>query len=118
MENAQNFGADDNTFSSAFAVIYLEEPINLQQVDSSNIIDHDLNNFNQEFPTNKEQSFIDLLGPPPVSPIADADAAHNVDELELASDKIDEIKSKQFAPKTKKQTNWGVRKFRGKPLGH
>lgn len=114
MADASHFHqADDNTFSAAFADIYLQDSSNLEQVDPSTLQDHDLSNINEEYPTIHGESFMELLGP---APAQDAPIETNENEehkVELSSDKIDEIESNQFAPKTKKQTNWGVRKFKG-----
>lgn len=110
MENA---AADDYTFSGAFADMYLQNAVNLQQVDATNIQDQDLNNFNEQYAANGGESFIEMLGPPPGSPIADSNNADEGDDIELSEQQIDDIECNQFAPKTKKQTTWGVRKFKG-----
>lgn len=114
MEDAASFsGADDNTFSSAFADIYLENPINLQQVDPSLIQDQDLNNFEQQYVENQAESFMEMLAPaPPMAPPIENNEQADED-LELSSEQINDIESNQFAPKTRKQTTWGVRKFKG-----
>lgn len=113
MENAPYFqNADDNSFSGAFADIYLQNPHNLQQVEAESIQDEHYNNFQQNFPSNEPQSFLQMMPPPPA--VADDENTKDPnDDLELNPDQIDDIECNQFAPKTKKQTNWGVKKFRG-----
>lgn len=53
MDGAFKFpAADDNAFSTAFADIYLENEVNLEQVDAVPLLDHDLSEINQQYPTN------------------------------------------------------------------
>lgn len=114
MDGASGFSeADDNSFSSAFADFYLQNPVNLEQVNPAVLQDHDLNNINEQYPTIEPQSFLELVGPAPIAPAAIDNNDKKEDDTELSPDKIDEIESNQFAPKTKKQTTWGVKKFKG-----
>lgn len=111
MENAQYFQADDNAFSAAFADSYLQEPNNLQQVYPADIQDQHFNQFQQEFPTNEQQSFMEMLPPPPPQ---ESKHSNNEPDEELTSEQLDDIEINQFAPKTRKQTLWGVKKFKSK----
>lgn len=87
----------------------MDNPVNLQQVDVNNIQDPDFNAINEQYPANNDANYINLQ----LAPVAIENQPAEQDDMELPPDKIDEIESNQFAPKTKKQTLWGVKKFRG-----
>lgn len=109
MANAEDFAADNNNFNYAFADMFLENPVNLQEINVQDIQDAD-NQFEEQYIASNEKTYAELN---PVPQQQTANSGNVPDAEELNQDQIDEIEELQFAPKTKKQTLWGVKIFRG-----
>lgn len=108
MENAADYYcADENSFSSAFAGYYLENPQNLEQVNAKNIQDADLNGTLQDISAFARENNINVQRPN----VADDSTSH---WNHVTENEVDDVQNEAAKPKTHRQTKWGVNVFRGK----
>lgn len=107
---AHNFAADDNQFLDASADYYLDEPQYLQPVDPVDIQDQYLNNVLGQCEPNQPQIYHEMQ---PASVPAPTTTKKTSRFFHVTESHADTIEENNYKDKTKKQTVWGVKIFRG-----
>lgn len=102
-----NFAADDNFYEDNYSNYVMQNQPQMVQVQEYNYQDPDVNHYMSLQPVNQS----DLSKN--VAPVADNNTGVTPRHCHYNSQQIDEVQDNCFREKTKKQTLWGVRVFRG-----